>query len=377
MAFGKGKAPEQDVENGGSQSTRSEHQTAIDSKPELTHDDQLNLFRHLVGIISHPSMARHTSFFASGSQPARPAPNLGIYARVVHNEETAKRGYKNFSWLINGCLGLQIIVAAALTAMGAAGASRSAVTVFGAINTVIAGILTFLKGSGLPMRFKYYQSEWKRVREFIEQRERDFIRPDCNLDVYAVVDMVENMYDEVKQDLEASTPDRFAGSRVKTDMSGATKVAKVPIAISLPQVERTSEKYLESGFGSKVKDFATQIGQKAEQAKEVGRNLQAQKDRYSGNFQSGMTGYKEKVEEVEHGFGARIKDLGSDLSHMAHMTKDAAQDFQARRKAEMETGIDDLGERAAHAGRAAIPTRVEVPMNISFGGPKVELPRKE
>src|SRR4051812_35753183 len=94
-------------------------------------------------------------------------------------------------------------------AMGAGGARRSLVTVFGAINTVIAGILTFLKGSGLPNRLKYYQMEWRRIREFIEQRERDFSQPGNDLDLYAIVAMVEAMYDEVKHDLDISTPERF------------------------------------------------------------------------------------------------------------------------------------------------------------------------
>src|SRR4051812_10005646 len=70
----------------------------------------------------------------------RAAPNLGIYNRVVHREQESKRGYKFSSFLINGCLGTQIIVAAALTAMGAAGGNRAGVTAFGAINTVIAGL---------------------------------------------------------------------------------------------------------------------------------------------------------------------------------------------------------------------------------------------
>lgn len=75
-----------------------------------------------------------------------------------------KKMYKRFSWGINLCLGLQLIVAAALTALGAADGSKSAVTVFGAINTVIAGFLTYLKGSGLPGRFQYFQHEWTKVK---------------------------------------------------------------------------------------------------------------------------------------------------------------------------------------------------------------------
>jgi len=374
MAFGRRKNPEQDLENGESQTHTPEPRLPVIGRSELSTDDQLNIFRNLTGIVSHPSMARRTNFFTSGSQPTRPAPNLGIYARVVHNEETAKRGFKNFSWLINGCLGVQLIVAAALTAMGAAGASRSAVTVFGAINTVIAGVLTFLKGSGLPMRFKYYQSEWKRVREFIEQRERDFSRPDCNLDLYAVIDMVEQMYQEVKQDLEASTPDRFAGSKARTDTSQATmSTIRVPTAITLPRSEKYKE--LESSFGSRVKDIASQIDDKAEEARAVGKDLQSQKDLYADEINSGISGYREKVEEVEHGFGGRVKDLASDISQMAHVARETAQSFQAARKTgEFGREVEDLGGRA---GRAVIPTRVDVPMNITFGGPKTELPKKE
>src|SRR4051812_43353697 len=93
-------------------------------------NEKLNMFRLLTGITTHPSMDP-AAITPSGR---RPAPNLGIYARVVHNEMHAKVGFKRFNILINGCLGLQIIVAAALTAMGAGGAGRSAVTTFGAIN---------------------------------------------------------------------------------------------------------------------------------------------------------------------------------------------------------------------------------------------------
>lgn len=78
-------------------------------------DDNLNMFRLLVGIISHPSMGPNFRHPAGN----RPAANLGIYARVVHNELTAKKGYKRMSLLINSCLGLQIIVAASLVALGA------------------------------------------------------------------------------------------------------------------------------------------------------------------------------------------------------------------------------------------------------------------
>jgi hypothetical protein len=141
----------------------------------------------------------------------RPAPNRGIYVHVVDSEIKCRKSYRFFSRLINSCLGLQIIVAAALTSLGAANSRGSVITVFvsvrsqvtkkrlmfrkGAINTVIAGFLTYLKGSGLPNRLKYFQHEWAKVREYIEQRERDLSIGD-DVDVMQEVVTVRQMFEE-------------------------------------------------------------------------------------------------------------------------------------------------------------------------------------
>lgn len=52
---------------------------------------------------------------------------MGIYTTVCDREIKCKRNYKFASRLINTCLGLQIVVAAALTALGAANGNRKAV----------------------------------------------------------------------------------------------------------------------------------------------------------------------------------------------------------------------------------------------------------
>ncbi|KAF2841042.1 hypothetical protein M501DRAFT_902223, partial [Patellaria atrata CBS 101060] len=169
-------------------------------------DDKLTTFRLMVGIQSTSSLGGVAGPFEFAG---RSAPNIGIYNRVVQRERKSKQGYKFASLLINGCLGLQIVVAASLTAMGAANSDSKAVTAFGAINTIIAGMLTYLKGSGLPNRLRYYENEWKKIREYIEQREREFTRPDCDLDVLQTVETIENMYEEVKADIQTNTPDNF------------------------------------------------------------------------------------------------------------------------------------------------------------------------
>ena len=77
---------------------------------------------------------------------------MGIYPSVVQNEFKYKSNYKRFSLLISASLGFQIVFAAALTAVGAADGNHTVVTILGGINTVLAGFLAYLKGSGLPMR---------------------------------------------------------------------------------------------------------------------------------------------------------------------------------------------------------------------------------
>ncbi|KAK4448699.1 hypothetical protein QBC34DRAFT_300344 [Podospora aff. communis PSN243] len=182
-----------------------------------TTNDKLTLFRLMLGITAHP----HLGFNVHSSTLPRPADNIGLYARVVHSEQVAKDSYKVFSAVINACYFLQIILAAALTALGAANADNKAITAFGAINTVIAGFLTYLKGSGLPARLKYFGNEWKKVREYIEQRERDFSHEGCGLDVDEVVGVVRGMYERARREVEINTPDSYNSM---TNMRGGTAV---------------------------------------------------------------------------------------------------------------------------------------------------------
>ncbi|TVY49290.1 hypothetical protein LOCC1_G002077 [Lachnellula occidentalis] len=287
-------------------------------------DENLNMFRLLVGITSHPSMGPNFKHPAGH----RPAANLGIYARVVHNELTAKTGYKRMSILINSCLGLQIIVAASLVALGASNSSHGAVTAFGAVNTVIAGILTFLKGSGLPNRMKYYQNEWKKIREYIEQRERDFSRPNCGLNPYDVVATVEAMYQEVKLDTEANTPERFAGSGGLRNMA-TTKPAGT---IEHPKSEVMSSdklKSLEAGFAHNTyaKDLEAGLGQRVHDVEErfgsTEKDLEAGIDRRVRDVEEGLrsreknmeVGVSERIHSAESDLGEKTQEIQSSLGH--------------------------------------------------------------
>ena len=236
---------------------------------EDEQNNQLANFRHMVGIhstkgFSSASDAMHSNLHFDG----RAAPNIGIYNRVCHREAEAKRGFKFASILINSCLGVQVIVAAALTAMGAANTNHRSITAFGAVNTTIAGILTYLKGSGLPNRIRWYENEWKKVREYIEQRERDFSRPGCRLDVQEVVQVIEAMYEEVKADIQNNTPEAYVSlSDLRNRKeSNNPQIPKLQSALQGVQSQGQSKlQELESKYGHKVTDFLENLAHKEEE----------------------------------------------------------------------------------------------------------------
>lgn len=158
--------------------------------------DKLKTFRDLVGI--NPILD------SSASALPRPAQNQGTYRRLVDAEFKSRIQYYASASLINVCLLGQIVIAAALTALGASDGSHIAITVLGAVNTVIAGGMTYLKGQGLPDRLLQYANGLRRVREYLEERERQFARSDCKLDVDKEAGIILHMYEQVRRNAEDS-----------------------------------------------------------------------------------------------------------------------------------------------------------------------------
>jgi hypothetical protein len=320
----------------------------------LAVDDQLAVFRHMVGIHSTRSFGTTT-----GGQPdlshnnlqfdGRAAPNLGIYNRVVHREQEAKRGYKFSSFLINGCLGLQIVVAASLTAMGAANSGHVGVTAFGAINTVIAGLLTYLKGSGLPMRLRYYENEWKKVREYIEQRERDFSRPNCPLNVYEVIGAIETMYEDVKADIQTNTPDSWVSVGDIRNRATATN-PQIPRLGQVAQQPSNKIQELELKYGHKVTGFLESLAHKEEERlaqleKGVENNVESQAQEARGIFEKDFEIGKSRV------LGAG-RDLEKEMESSASRVQSAARELEQeaeRERANAARLARDLEEESSPA----------------------------
>ncbi|KAF2728826.1 hypothetical protein EJ04DRAFT_590362 [Polyplosphaeria fusca] len=356
-----GRDRAKDVEDGFSDSTLQQSHATLQASTVVPqsrrgtivqlNDDPLSVFRHMVGIHSTKSfvanndkvnLAQHNNLHFDG----RVAPNLGIYNRVCHREAVSKRNFKLSSLLINGCLGAQVIVAAALTAMGAANSSNVAVTAFGAINTVIAGILTYLKGSGLPNRLRYYENEWKKIREYIEQRERDFSRPDCKLDVHEIVHVIEQMYEEAKADVQSNTPDNYISiSDIKARQSATNpQIPKVQGAHVQGKVKKLQD--LELKYGHKITDFLETIAHKEEE------RLRALEKGIEHNAKGRVGEVAGFARDYEKDFEAR---KGRAEASVTEVGRDFERDVEARgaRFGEFGRDVEARGARLAGLGREA------------------------
>ena len=181
--------------------SRTKNDSDIDLENIGGNADRLAVFRELVGI---------SDVLGSHSRRSkRNVRNVGIYNRVVAEEREAKTQYIFSALLINTCLLAQVVFASALTALGAGNGSHTQITVLGAANTVIAAVLTFTKGQGLPNRLRQYQCSLRKLREHIEQRERDFAQSSCRLDMDVELQRIIGMYEQIRQNDENNDPSSY------------------------------------------------------------------------------------------------------------------------------------------------------------------------
>lgn len=85
----------------------------------------------------------------------KPSKDL-LYPRAIRRRNGQRRTYLFTASLSNTLLLSQVVLGATVTALGASDSSRVLITVFGALNTIIAGVVAYLKSRGQPMRARMY-----------------------------------------------------------------------------------------------------------------------------------------------------------------------------------------------------------------------------
>jgi hypothetical protein len=214
------------------------------------------------------------------------------------------------------------------------------------MNTISAGFLTYLKGSGLPNRFKYYQDEFSKLRWHIEQRERDFWKGNGKvLDPLEEVAMVEQMFERVQLDIESSTPDRFLSASKQALPSGGTQYPSMSGRVS----------YRASQFEGGLRGTAEQVEQRFMNAK---HGLEAQVLEARHGLESKAVEARHDIEkqaadtvrQTEHHLDATTQDLGqrtqTTLQEAEARVNQASHRVEEKAK-DTESKMLDVAEKAA------------------------------
>jgi hypothetical protein len=132
-----------------------------------------------------------------------------LYGRAVHRRNAQNRTYLLTASLSNTLLLSQVVLGAALTGLGASSSSHILITVFGALNTIIAGVVAYLKSRGQPMRARMFRDDLDRVVDEMENSEimwlgiqggvhgYDEIAIDDSISVRSEVARLTRLYDKV------------------------------------------------------------------------------------------------------------------------------------------------------------------------------------
>jgi hypothetical protein len=190
------------------------------------------------------------------------------------------------------------------------------------------------------------------------------------------------MYEEVKLDTEANTPDRYAG--VGNSRTMATTKTGGPIEFPRKEVLSDKLKSLEAGFshhrsakdleaglgqrvhdveeglGNREKEFEADFGRRVHGAEEGVQNREKDLEAGMGerihSAESGLgdrahgiqSSLGHKVRELEH-FGNRLKDLASEIGLKAKETANEAEAHGSIAVKEAETAAEH-GKRIADQG---------------------------
>jgi hypothetical protein len=148
--------------------------------------------------------------------------NEGIYGRAIDEALKASVGYNVSTWFINSLYVVQIFVAATITGLASYHGHEIPLTVLGAVNAILAGLMALIKGQGLPVRLRRSRDQFQNVMKTIENTERMFARfaymdpnkyvpgpavsPKLSLpDPFEEYQKCMDLYDAAKRDQQAST----------------------------------------------------------------------------------------------------------------------------------------------------------------------------
>ncbi|CAJ0549684.1 Ff.00g032970.m01.CDS01 [Fusarium sp. VM40] len=196
--------------------------------------------------------AAEWTFFASGvggirdaerNVPVQPTSRIwppkglppGLYRDTVYKRTMSLYMYKFASIIRWIFLILQLMIGASLTALGGMSTrDGTPITVLGASNTVIAGLLALLHNSGVPDRYRYDKAEFERVEDHIrELLVTRLVRADKSVNE-ALSDCFD-YYQHAKRTVNSNMPAAYVPTPI---VPTAQAVATVPVCHPQPVLQQ-------------------------------------------------------------------------------------------------------------------------------------------
>lgn len=138
-----------------------------------------------------------------------------LYYTLKQEETDQWSQYHFYNFITYTCLVLQLVIASALIVIGAipnqgegSNGHRIAIAILGAVTGLLTGVLSLLKGQGLPNRFLQYASRLREVRTEIEFKDRILRSGAAQVTYRDVLDIVDR-YEGVLDERDMNRPDTW------------------------------------------------------------------------------------------------------------------------------------------------------------------------
>jgi hypothetical protein len=140
-----------------------------------------------------------------------------IYYAILQQTKSTRRKFIFYDWIIYGSLILQLMLSAVLIVLGAVPTTfHIPISVVGAVQGVLTGILSILKGQGLPIRLIKYLESLRKVREDIEFCERELRMGIQVVTLQKALDL-RAQYEAAREDDTKNNPDIWSPGGAASD----------------------------------------------------------------------------------------------------------------------------------------------------------------
>lgn len=197
------------------------HATSIimpdENTPLLHNHDDGDHHEHFCLLLGIPPFDKPTAT----SKPSSQSKCAPLYKRAIRRHRAQNITYSFTAALANTLLLAQIVLGALLTALGASSSSYKLITIFGVVNTIIAGLVAYLKSRGQPMRARMFRDELEEVVDEIEDSRTmwlgikhgvhgyDEIDIEDRVSVRSEVARLTNMYESAVKKYTENNPDLY------------------------------------------------------------------------------------------------------------------------------------------------------------------------